>query len=67
VYQAGGAVVWQAASAVAAGPLKDITDRYVGSAVAASYLSGEAGYRAVRTREFDTGLNPKPAYTRINP
>lgn len=40
--------------ASAAGPLKDITDRYVGSAVAAQYLSGEADYRSVLTREFDS-------------
>ena len=40
--------------ASAAGPLKDRTNRYVGSAVAAQHLSGEADYRSVLTREFDS-------------
>ncbi|MDX8035723.1 endo-1,4-beta-xylanase [Lentzea sp. BCCO 10_0856] len=40
--------------ASAAGPLKDITSRYVGSAVAAQPLSSEADYRSVLTREFDS-------------
>jgi endo-1,4-beta-xylanase len=44
---------WQAAPAAAAGPLKDITNRYVGSAVAANHLANEADYRSVLTREFD--------------
>ena len=44
----------QAVPASAAGPLKDITNRYVGSAAAAQYLSGEADYRTVLTREFDS-------------
>ncbi|MFI6094639.1 endo-1,4-beta-xylanase [Lentzea sp. NPDC051213] len=42
------------APASAAGPLKDKTNRYVGSAVAAQHLSGEADYRSVFTREFDS-------------
>ncbi|WP_086664701.1 endo-1,4-beta-xylanase [Lentzea kentuckyensis] len=40
--------------ASAAGPLKDITNRYVGSAVAAQTLNSEADYRSVLTREFDS-------------
>ncbi|GLY36721.1 beta-xylanase [Amycolatopsis sp. NBRC 101858] len=48
-----GIAVWQAPAASAAVPLKDITHRYVGSAVAASYLANEADYRTVLTREFD--------------
>ncbi|MFS8097505.1 endo-1,4-beta-xylanase [Lentzea alba] len=40
--------------ASAAGPLKDITTRYVGSAVAAQHLNSEADYRSVLTREFDS-------------
>ncbi|MGW6929225.1 endo-1,4-beta-xylanase [Lentzea sp. NPDC054927] len=40
--------------ASAAGPLKDITSRYVGSAVAAQHLNSEADYRSVLTREFDS-------------
>ncbi len=42
-----------ATSAEAAGGLKDITNRYVGSAVPASALANEPDYRAVLTREFD--------------
>lgn len=49
-----GAAVLQAAPAAAAGPLKDITSRYVGSAVAPNYLANEADYRSVLTREFDS-------------
>lgn len=41
----------QAAPASAAGPLKSITTRYVGSAVAAQNLN-EADFRSVLTREF---------------
>jgi endo-1,4-beta-xylanase len=48
-----GVAVWQAPAASAAVPLKDITHRYVGSAVAAAYLASEPDYRAVLTREFD--------------
>ncbi|MFJ1759256.1 endo-1,4-beta-xylanase [Amycolatopsis sp. NPDC088138] len=48
-----GVAVWQAPAASASVPLKDITHRYVGSAVAASYLASEPDYRAVLTREFD--------------
>ncbi|NGY60338.1 endo-1,4-beta-xylanase [Lentzea sp. NEAU-D13] len=40
--------------ASAAGPLKDRTNRYVGSAVAAQPLNSEADYRSVLTREFDS-------------
>ncbi|WP_410657510.1 endo-1,4-beta-xylanase [Amycolatopsis sp. lyj-112] len=39
--------------ASAAVPLKNITHRYVGSAVAANHLANEADYRSVLTREFD--------------
>jgi len=42
----------QAVPASAAGPLKDITTRYVGSAVAAQNLN-ESDFRSVLTREFD--------------
>lgn len=35
-------------------PLKDVTTRYVGSAVAADALANEADYRSVLTREFDS-------------
>jgi endo-1,4-beta-xylanase len=42
----------QAVPASAAGPLKDITNRYVGSAVAAQNLN-QADFRSVLTREFD--------------
>ncbi len=48
-----GVAAWQAAPAAAAAPLKDITNRYVGSAVPASVLANESDYRAVLTREFD--------------
>jgi endo-1,4-beta-xylanase len=44
----------QAVPAAAAGPLKDITNRYVGSAVAAGPLGSQADYRSVLTREFDS-------------
>jgi endo-1,4-beta-xylanase len=44
----------QAVPASAAGPLKDITNRYVGSAVAAGPLGSQADYRSVLTREFDS-------------
>ncbi|MDT7781950.1 MAG: endo,4-beta-xylanase [Pseudonocardiales bacterium] len=47
-------VLGQVVPASAAGPLKDITNRYVGSAVAAQYLGSEADYRSVLTREFDS-------------
>ncbi|HEX8867440.1 MAG TPA: endo-1,4-beta-xylanase [Lentzea sp.] len=46
-------VTSQAVPASAAGPLKDITNRYVGSAVAAQNL-GESDFRSVLTREFDS-------------
>ncbi|WP_037312061.1 endo-1,4-beta-xylanase [Amycolatopsis orientalis] len=39
--------------ASAAVPLKSITNRHVGSAVAANHLANEADYRSVLTREFD--------------
>ncbi|ANN17839.1 1,4-beta-xylanase [Amycolatopsis orientalis] len=39
--------------ASAAVPLKAITNRHVGSAVAANHLANEADYRSVLTREFD--------------
>lgn len=45
---------WQTVPAAATGSLKHLTNRYVGSAVAAPYLSGEADYRAVLNREFDS-------------
>ncbi|WP_082114728.1 endo-1,4-beta-xylanase [Lentzea aerocolonigenes] len=45
-------VLGQVAPASAAGPLKDITNRYVGSAVAAQNLN-EADFKSVLTREFD--------------
>ena len=48
-----GIAVWQAPAAAASVPLKNITNRYVGSAVAATYLASESDYRAVLTREFD--------------
>lgn len=48
-----GIAVWQAPAASASVPLKDITHRYVGSAVGAAYLASEPDYRAVLTREFD--------------
>jgi endo-1,4-beta-xylanase len=48
-----GVAVWQAPAASATVPLKDITHRYVGSAVGAAYLASEPDYRAVLTREFD--------------
>ncbi|RSM59301.1 1,4-beta-xylanase [Amycolatopsis sp. WAC 01376] len=48
-----GVALLQAPPASAAGPLKDITNRYVGSAVAANHLANEADYRSVLTREFD--------------
>jgi endo-1,4-beta-xylanase len=48
-----GVVVWPAPAASASVPLKNITHRYVGSAVAAAYLASEPDYRAVLTREFD--------------
>ncbi|AOS63897.1 endo-1,4-beta-xylanase [Actinoalloteichus hymeniacidonis] len=35
-------------------PLKELTDRYVGSAVAAGPLASEADYRATLGREFDS-------------
>jgi len=48
-----GVALFAAPPASAAGPLKDITNRYVGSAVAANHLANEADYRSVLTREFD--------------
>src|SRR4051795_9526548 len=48
-----GIAAWQAPAAAASVPLKNVTNRYVGSAVAATYLASEADYRAVLTREFD--------------
>ncbi|WP_082373364.1 endo-1,4-beta-xylanase [Nocardia sp. NRRL S-836] len=47
-------VAAQAAPASAAGPLKSVTHRWVGSAVAAGPLADEPDYRAVLTREFDS-------------
>jgi endo-1,4-beta-xylanase len=47
-------VASQAAPAAAAGPLKDITNRWVGSAVAAGPLGSQQDYRSVLTREFDS-------------
>jgi endo-1,4-beta-xylanase len=47
-------VASQAVPASAAGPLKSITHRWVGSAVAAGPLADEPDYRAVLTREFDS-------------
>lgn len=47
-------VVGQAVPASAAGPLKDKTNRYVGSAVAAGPLNSQSDYRSVLTREFDS-------------
>lgn len=44
----------QAVPASAAEPLKHITNRYVGSAVAAGPLGSEADYRSVLTREFSS-------------
>ncbi|QFU89119.1 endo-1,4-beta-xylanase [Amycolatopsis sp. YIM 10] len=49
-----GLVAWQAAPASAAPPLKDITNRYVGSAVPAGALANEADFRTTLTREFDS-------------
>ncbi|MFD5247404.1 endo-1,4-beta-xylanase [Amycolatopsis sp. NPDC058340] len=48
-----GVALFATPPASAAGPLKDITNRYVGSAVAANHLANEADYRSVLTREFD--------------
>jgi endo-1,4-beta-xylanase len=45
--------VWQAAPASAAAPLKNITSRHVGSAVAPGHLNAQ-DYRSVLTREFDS-------------
>ncbi|WP_434443174.1 endo-1,4-beta-xylanase [Lentzea sp. E54] len=47
-------VLTQAVPASATGPLKSITKRYVGSAVAVQHLESEADYRKVLTREFDS-------------
>lgn len=47
-------VLSQTVPASAAGPLKSVTNRYVGSAVAAQHLTAEADYKKVLTREFDS-------------
>src|SRR6187551_1190876 len=47
-------VLSQTVPASAAGPLKSVTNRYVGSAVAVQHLNAEADYKKVLTREFDS-------------